>query len=429
MIVSRLALDHFRSWNHCILDLNPGITVLQGPNGSGKTNIVESIELLSTGMSHRTSTLSQLVERGQSRAVVRANILPDSRTDAPIEPHPSVMEQETESVGTDPGRTITIEASVMMRGANRGRIDGGPSRYLREVTGRFSSVVFSPNDQRLVTGEPSVRRMFLDQAGALLSPGYVEAIQGFERIGRQRAALLHHIGEEPDGSSADLDMLEIWTGQFIAAGIDLTRRRVDIVDRLTKGFSRIHGSLADGVHSAVMTYAPSFTEVTDSAEESAGSRISEHFRRLFPGEVARGRNLIGPHRDDLIFELDGMSARNFASNGETWTIALAARMALVDVIVRQLGQDPIIILDDVFSQLDEDRRRRIIDFIAGRSQVLITAAAGRDVPRIDGLHVIDIGCLRDAMSGSDAVDIGVPHADDAPYAETGGTTRVDGDRL
>lgn len=434
MIVSRLVLDHFRSWNHCILDLDPGVTVLQGPNGSGKTNIVESIELLSTGMSHRTSTLSQLVERGQSRAVVRANILPGPRTNGSTEPfRPEIMdsgmtERKNGCAGSDSKRAVTIEASVMMRGANRGRIDGGPSRYLRDVTGRFSSVVFSPDDQRLVTGEPSARRLFLDQAGVLLSPGYLEAIQGFERIGRQRAALLHHIGEESSGSPADFDMLEIWTGQFIAAGMDLTRRRVGIVDTMAKVFSDIHGSLADGVHSAVMNYAPSFTEVTDSDRDSAGPRISEHFRRLFPGEIARGRNLIGPHRDDLNFALDGMSARDFASNGETWTIALAARMALVDVIVRERGEDPVIILDDVFSQLDEERRQRIIDFVAGRGQVLITAAAERDVPRIGGVHVIDVGRLRDAMSNSHAAGIGASHLNDVLSPDTGATVTSGGDR-
>lgn len=425
MIVSRLALDHFRSWGHCVIDFVPGITVLQGPNGIGKTNIVEAIELLSTGMSHRTSTLSQLIQRGTNRAVVRANIrdiLPeddvsddgdgwktddvssDSASEGPSS-HGSSLRR-----GYAADEAVTVEASLMQRGANRGRLNAGPSRYLRDVTGLFPSVLFSPDDQRLVMGEPLARRVFLDQAGALLSSGYVEVLQGFERIGRQRAALLHHIAEEPAASPADLDMLEIWTGQFIAAGTDLTRRRAEIADRLGRVFQDIHASLTDGEHSVAMIYAPSFAEVTDSSGEPSEPRISEHFRRLFPGEVARGRNLIGPHRDDLIFELDGLPARDFASNGETWTIALAARMALVDVIVRRRGEQPVIILDDVFSQLDEVRRRRIIDYVSGRNQVLITAAAQRDVPRIVGIHVIDVGRLRAAMSEQDAVDVAVPHA-------------------
>lgn len=414
MHISRLALDHFRSWRHCVLDLKPGVNVLQGANGLGKTNLVEAVEVLSTGGSHRTTGSMPLVERGEKTATIRANV----------------------KGGRRGGDVVTLEAGISLRGANRARINSGQSRYLREIIGEVPTVSFTPEDQQFVAGDPAVRRRFLDQVASLLIPGYAEQLQTFTRIAKQRAALLKQLGgRQRAGEPLDaaLSGLEIWTGQFISSGVTLSRQRQRLVERLDKSFGPLYARLAGlesgvalgtngdgdevtasaragnmrddvtrdivtgddvpadnvpadnvteerGEYAAGLAYAPSFEEIllTDTPE----ALISEHFQRIYAGEVARGINLIGPQRDDITVTLDGMPAREFASNGETWTLALALRMAQYQALCEEFGERPIVILDDVFAQLDESRRERIMRFATQQDQVLITVAAASDIPDI-----------------------------------------------
>ncbi|MBT1181792.1 DNA replication/repair protein RecF [Bifidobacterium sp. CP2] len=375
MYVSRLALDHYRSWGSVVVDLEPGVNVLHGENGLGKTNIVEAVEVLSTGTSHRTSSSLPLVERGASKAVIRANVT------------------EPAEDGSSPARVTTYEATIAARGANRARVNSGASQYLRDIVGRVPSVAFTPDDQRLVAGEPAARRNFLDQAGALLVPRYAERLQQFTRVARQRAALLKQLGAREGSFDAALSGLEVWTGQFIETGVELTRVRAGVVDRLAGPFSRIYGRLASGRGEAALAYAPSFVEVVE-ADDDPRPAIAAHFQRLYAGEVSRGVNLIGPQRDDLALTLDGMPARDFASNGEMWTMALALKMALYEVTAAERGVRPIVILDDVFAQLDERRREQILGFASTQDQVLVTAAAAGDIPGNREAHIIDVAALR-----------------------------------
>ena len=175
MHISRLALDHYRSWDHCVLDFEPGINILQGSNGLGKTNIVEAVEVLSTGSSHRTSSSLPLVEKGHPSATVRANV-------------------------EDAGEQRTYEITIAARGANRARVDGGKSQYMRDIVGLVPSVSFTPEDQRLVSGDPATRRNFLNQAASLLLPRYAQSLQQFTHVAKQRAALLKQLS---DGSGID----------------------------------------------------------------------------------------------------------------------------------------------------------------------------------------------------------------------------------
>ncbi|MBW3079193.1 DNA replication/repair protein RecF [Bifidobacterium simiiventris] len=388
MYVSRLALDHFRSWEHLVVDFTPGVNILQGSNGLGKTNLVEAVEVLSTGSSHRASGSLPLIERGQASAVIRANVNDSS-----------------------PSETTTYELTVTARGANRARVNGGRSAYLRDVIGQVPSVSFTPEDQRLVAGDPASRRTLLNQAGALLVPGYPDRLQTITKIARQRAALLKQLGDGrtaangrldpgyglPSPAEAALNGLEIWTGQFIETGVAITRDRRRLVDRLAAPFTEIYRELAGADEHAELVYEPSFEEIFLYPDPLP--HISEHFQRIYPGEVARGQNLIGPHRDDLSLLLNGMPAREFASNGEMWTMALALKMALYEAVAADRGVKPIVILDDVFAQLDESRRRQILDFAARQDQVLITVAAASDIPDLDVIgghpaHVIDVAALK-----------------------------------
>ncbi|WEV46737.1 DNA replication and repair protein RecF [Bifidobacterium sp. ESL0690] len=425
MYISRLALDHFRSWPYLVVDFIPGVTILKGANGLGKTNIVEAVEVLSTGSSHRVSSTLPLIERGEAKATIRANVNETNGNDddndveatyesvnndsvqvavnSPIDGFAANAKQSSseergsgaligdattqESVESNkyPAdsnvRETTYEVTIAARGANRGRINGGNSLYMRDIVGKVPSVSFTPDDQRLVAGDPAGRRGFLDQAGSLLIPGYAANLSNANKIAKQRAALLKQLGQrnEPaDAQDAALNGLEIWTGQFIGVGVALTRARAGLIERLAGPFSSIYDELAGKPQHAGLSYAPSFEEVLDF--EQPEPEISKHYQRLYAGEIARGRNLIGPHRDDMTLTLDDMPAREFASNGEMWTMALALKMALFNEIAEAQQVKPIVILDDVFAQLDETRRRQILDFAMQQDQVLITVAAAGDIP-------------------------------------------------
>lgn len=367
MYISRLALDHFRSWNQVVVDFTPGVNVLYGANGLGKTNLVEAVEVLSTGGSHRVNSSLPLVERGYGKATIRVN--------------------------ANTAETTTYEVTIAARGANRARVNSGPSQYLRDVVGLVPSVSFTPEDQRLVSADPATRRGFLNQSAGMLIPGYTGRLQRFTQIARQRAALLKQLGQQEGSADAVLSGLEVWTGQFIEAGVALTRMRNEVMGILATPFSDIYARLASGRGKAEIVYEPSFAEVRDC--DTPELNISEHFQRLYPGEVSRGMNLIGPQRDDFSVLLDGEPARDFASNGEMWTMALSLKMALFEAIAESRGIRPIVILDDVFAQLDESRRRQILDFANDQDQVLVTAAAASDIPQDDRANIIDVASLKE----------------------------------
>lgn len=393
MYISRLVLDHYRSWDSCVVDLEPGVNILQGSNGLGKTNLVEAVEVLATGSSHRVSSSAPLVHMGDSSATIRANVHHD-------------------------GSSETLEFSIALRGANRGRVDSGPSLYARDIIGRLNCVVFAPEDQRLVSSEPNQRRSFIDQACSQLDPSYPELLQRSRHIAKQRVALLKQLSQRPEMAqqSAALSGLEIWTGQFIEVGVELTRAREQLITALQQEFTTTYAALAGSGNQANLRYQPSYAEVLNEADPLGA--ISEHYQRLYAAELARGQNLIGPHRDDVAFELNGMNAKEYASNGEMWTLALALKIALFKLMQHQLDVTPVVILDDVFAQLDESRRSQILDFAVHQEQVLVTVAASGDVPGFndakypttqdfpgrDGhcnMHVIDVQGLVDAQHHDD----------------------------
>lgn len=376
MYISRLALDHFRSWEQCLLDLAPGITIFYGENGIGKTNIVEAAEFLSTGMSHRASSAKPLIQAGQPSAHIRANV--EFRE-----------EQQTQYA-------VTLSS----RGGHRARVNGGASGFLRDVLGQVPSVTFAPEDQRLVSAEPALRRQFLDTAAIVLFPRYYDLLQRYTHIAKQRAALLKNVATLRAQPDADLSQvfvgLEIWTAQLVQTGLELTQMRSQVCERLADPFCQIYEHVAGPQQRVELRYSPSYAEGEYEA-------VIAHYQRLFDGEVAQARNLIGPHRDDVEFILNGMPAKDYASNGEMWSIALALKMALFEVMKEAKKTIPILILDDVFAQLDNARRSQILDFASQNDQVLITVAAKDDVPAQllsaelqERVHFVDVEALRQA---------------------------------
>ncbi|WP_421787867.1 DNA replication/repair protein RecF [Gardnerella sp. DNF01141] len=360
MYISRIALDTFRSWNHIIFDCKPGINIIYGNNGLGKTNIVESLEFVGTGISHRTSSTLPLIRKGYEKSTIRLNTRKN--------------DEET-----------TYEVNIFLKGTNRARINNGKSLYMRDILGHLPVVSFTPSDQLLISGDPTVRRTFIDQAGLLLLPNYSQILQNFKHISKQRAALLKSIREFSNNNQPiSLSGLEIWTGKFIESGIILTQARQKVVRILDKYFNKIIKYLTNSEEYSELKYNPSFQEVIEEEAEEENNvfnLISEHFQRIYDGELARGCNLIGPHRDDIDFMLDKMLAKDFASNGESWTLAIAAKMALCNALEEKNNEKPIIILDDVFAQLDENRRKQILNFVENQNQVFITTSSLSDIPK------------------------------------------------
>lgn len=409
MYVSKLALDHFRSWSNCVLDFSPKINILLGSNGLGKTNIVESLEVISTGTSHRVSSLIPLIEINHNCATIRANVKDFNNT----------FNSNTLDSSNDLDET-TFELSINLKGANRARINGKKSLYMKDIVGLVPCVSFTPRDQNLIVSDPTVRRTFIDQAGALLIPNYLPILQEYNHIAKQRSALLKSLSNNYSPNSMNnyntVSDLEVWTAKFIETGIILTKLRKQIIELLNNVFSNIVKHLSNSSNFASIEYNPSFSEINfsennfeDDFEENNDNSIrlaiSEHFQRIYNGEVARGYNLIGPHRDDFTILLNDYNAKEFASNGESWTLALALKMALFKSLEKKNEKKPIVILDDVFAQLDESRRKQILEFAKNQDQVFITVASLSDIPKDKSLlenSIIDVSKIAKKQNEDDS---------------------------
>ena len=387
MYVSDLSLDDFRSYRNLILSLEPGPSAFVGSNGQGKTNLVEAIVYLATLSSHRIGADTALVRRaapGQNQppgAVIRARTIHGDR--------PSVLEIE-----------------IIAGKANRARLNRGGCRP-RDLLGVLRAVVFAPEDLSLVRNEPGVRRGFLDELMVTLRPGLAGVRNEHDKILAQRASLLKSARAARSSTASMLSTLEVWDGQLAVAAAKLIAARVDVVRRLrpwvVSAYEAVSGASGQQPH-AQIAYRSSLLmhegapepDPHDEAawlageealldESAVAERLKSAMGELHAREIDRGANLIGAHRDDLSLFLSGLPARGFASHGEQWSLALALRLASYDMLrtdVDAYGGDgePILILDDVFASLDEQRRRALAQLVAGAQQVLLTAAVDDDIP-------------------------------------------------
>jgi DNA replication and repair protein RecF len=374
MHVSHLVLHDFRSYAAADVRLEPGVTAFIGRNGQGKTNLVEAIDYLSRLSSHRVATDAPLVRAGAEQAVVRAAVVREGRT--------AVLEVEL-----NPGR------------ANRARVNRSPLPRSRDLVGLVRTVVFSPEDLTLVKGDPSDRRRFLDDLLVLRTPRLAGVRADYDRVLRQRNSLLKTAGAARRGSSsqeAALSTLGVWDAHLARTGAELLAQRLDLVDALRPYVGKAYETVARGASrdDADLTYKPSF-ELPGGADRSVLTEaLLAEVERRRGDELDRGVSLVGPHRDDLLLTLghggghgddDGagpgtrLPVKGYASHGESWSFALALRLASYDLL-RADGDDPILILDDVFAELDAERRAQLAELVAGAEQVLVTAAVGADVP-------------------------------------------------
>ncbi|KOX08862.1 DNA replication/repair protein RecF [Nocardiopsis sp. NRRL B-16309] len=365
MYVSHLQLADFRSYTSALVEMGPGVSVFVGANGQGKTNLVEAVGYVAALSSHRVSSDTPLVRRGAPRAIVRAKVVRDERS--------MVVDLEL-----NPGR------------ANRARLNQSPVSRPREVLGVLRTVLFAPEDLALVKGDPGERRRFLDDLLVARAPRMAGVRSDYDRVLKQRNALLKSASAQffrRGGPDPDLSTLEVWDDHLARVGAELLAARLDLVAALRPLVDQAYAGLTDSGGPAVPAYRPSWAE--EGVELPADRpQLVDALRAAMAGarerELQRGVSLVGPHRDDLLLSLGELPAKGYASQGESWSFALSLKLAAFELL-RADGDDPVLILDDVFAELDTERRRRLAERVRDAEQVLVTAAVPDDIPReLDG---------------------------------------------
>ncbi|MDQ6752371.1 MAG: DNA replication/repair protein RecF [Actinomycetota bacterium] len=380
MYLEHLSLTDFRSYAQVELPLETGVTVLVGANGLGKTNLVEAVGYLSTLSSHRVSSDAPLLRFGTERAMIRARLVRGQQS-------------------------ISVEVEINAGRANRARINRANPVRARDVLGICRTVLFAPEDLALVKGDPSNRRRFLDELLVTLIPRHAATRSDYERVLKQRNALLksakaQHFSRTGVSDSHEAT-LDVWDQHMAAAGASLLAARLELLERLQPHLGMAYRQLTDGSKEVAAHYRSTLeVQISDDgdAESSAGSgpselvglsvaELTERYITAFAAarrrELERGLSLVGPHRDELELVLGTAPARGYASHGETWSMALALRLASYYVLLDDAqveGNTPILILDDVFAELDVQRRARLASIVSGAEQVLVTAAVEADIP-------------------------------------------------
>ncbi|KAA9166709.1 DNA replication/repair protein RecF [Amycolatopsis acidicola] len=366
MYLRHLQVTDFRSWEHVDLPLTPGPTVLVGPNGRGKTNLLEAIGYVATLGSHRVATDAPLVRHGCERALVRAAVVNEDRE-------------------------LTVELEITPGKANRARINRGQVGKPRDVLGILRTVLFSPEDLALVRGDPSERRHFLDDLLVLRAPRWAGVRSDYDRVLRQRNALLKTAGKRK-GTREDpyaLSTLEVWDNHLATAGGQLLAARLDLVADLAPHAAAAYMGVAPDSRPAKISYRSSLGAALPAGYGIPGGEradpdklagiLVQSLSEVRQAELDRGVSLVGPHRDELELVLGEAPAKGYASHGESWSFALALRLGSYELLRAENGE-PVLLLDDVFAELDRRRRARLAEVAAGAEQVLVTAAVDEDVP-------------------------------------------------
>lgn len=376
MYIDHLSLMDFRTYGFLDLPLTPGLTVLVGRNGVGKTNIAEAVDYCAGLSSHRVSNDAPLVRVGAERAYVRARVVRGGRQ--------TVMELEI-----TPGK------------ANRVRLNRAAPVRVREALGILRTVLFSPEDLELIKGDPSGRRRFLDDLAVSLRPVVAGYRADYEKVLRQRNALLKSMRRAPRLEEHDWSTLEVWNGQLVALGARILQARFQVMAALLPEADRAYDQLTGGGKELGFVYESAALGNRDGSDPAAlaalspaelGRMLESAIEERGREEIERGMSLVGPHRDELSLVLGGIPARGYASHGETWSYALALRLGSWYVHRADddaPGADPVLILDDVFAELDAARRARLARIVSEAEQVLVTCAVEEDLPEeLDGARTV-----------------------------------------
>lgn len=381
MHVRHLSVADYRSYTTAELPLEPGVTTLVGLNGQGKTNLVEAIGYLASLSSHRVATDAPLVRFGAERAVVRGAVVRD-------------------------GRETMVELEITPGKANRARLNRSPVRP-REVLGSLRTVLFAPEDLALVKGDPGERRRYLDDLLVARQPRWAGVRHEYDRVVKQRSALLKSAqpylsrrarGRRPRPGAESLDpsaevasalhTLDVWDRQLAGVGAQLLYARLRLLRDLGPYLATAYDEVSAAQSGARVSYRSSLRQAS-ATRLAAGEvpEVAELHEELLASlvevrdqEVERGVCLVGPHRDDVVLSLGELPAKGYASHGESWSFALGLRLAAFQLLRTDLGDDPVLVLDDVFAELDAGRRQRLAAMVQDAEQVLVTAAVPEDVP-------------------------------------------------
>jgi DNA replication and repair protein RecF len=359
--LAHLSVVDFRSYPAVELPLEPGVTALVGPNGQGKTNLIEAIGYLATLGSHRVAADAPLVRSGAERAIVRGQVVRD-------------------------GRSVLVELEINPGKANRARVNRAPVPRPRDILGLLRTVLFAPEDLALVKGDPSDRRHFLDDLLVARTPRFASVRADYDRVLKQRNALLKTAGLSRRSGGPDLRTLDVWDTHLSRVGGELLAARLELVDELRPLVEKSYAAVALGDSRSVSVDVDYLSSLGPDApltpdREVLAAALGAALAGVRSDELDRGITLVGPHRDELVLKLGDQPARGYASHGESWSLALALRLGSYDLLCAD-GGEPVLILDDVFAELDADRRERLAQLVAPAEQVLITAAVVADVPEM-----------------------------------------------
>ncbi|WP_336644710.1 DNA replication/repair protein RecF [Microbacterium sp. USHLN186] len=389
MIVEHLNLVDFRNYATADLALHRGPNVLVGSNGQGKTNLAEAIVFLATLGSHRVSSDAPMVKDDKDFAVIRARLAHGERK-------------------------VLVEVQLNRQGTNKARINGSPSKT-NELPRYAHVVLFAPEDLQIVRGDPSARRRFADQMLIQRTPRMAGVIADYERVLRQRTALLKSArarGVRGEG----LSTLDVWDDKLVALGSEIIHARLRLAADLQGPVADAYAAIAGADHRPQLEWALSVrgADPEDDADDDADAvadprgEIADQFRAALHAkrskEIERGLTLVGPHRDDLVLRVRDLPVKGYASHGESWSVALALRLASAQLLrTESPAGDPVLILDDVFAELDADRRQRLAALTSGYEQVIVTAAVENDIPDALHRHVVRItaGTISDERQEAD----------------------------
>ena len=371
MYVQHLSLTDFRSYGQVEVPLEAGITVFVGPNGVGKTNIVEAIGYLASMSSHRVSTDKPLIAFDAERALIRGRLIRGAQT-------------------------TSVEVEINADRANRARINRANPVRASDAAGILRTVLFAPEDLTLVKGDPSSRRRFLDELMVTLLPHRAGISTDYERVLKQRNALLKSARISGKFSASHEATLDVWDQHLAQAGARLLHARLAVLAQLQPHLERAYRQLTDGSKTAEAIYRSTLSGPPGDGAPSGGDdllgafgvedltdRFIAELLAQRKRELDRGISLVGPHRDDVELILGGTIAKGYASHGETWSLALALRLGSYYLLMdddQTPGAGPVLILDDVFAELDASRRKKLAAIVSGAEQVLVTAAVGEDIP-------------------------------------------------
>ena len=372
MLIKHLSLANFRNYKTAEVAFSPGVNLLVGPNGQGKTNLVEAIRYLSTLSSHRVAGYLPLIRHAQpevDQAVIRVLASHDSRD-------------------------ALIEVELNRTSQNRARINKANATRLRDILGYVNTVTFAPEDLDIIKKEPSNRRAFIDELLVQVSPRFAGVFTDYERVLKQRNTLLR-TARQTSAKGTSLSTLDAWDASLVKFGAEIVAGRVALVERLRPLLTEAYQSIAIANNEPRILTKSSLVGATVLDEEDTGAlesiessnvaEVEELFgaklEQIRQNELDRGITMAGPHRDDLVLQLSDLPAKGYASHGESWSFALALRLASISLLRAETRSgDPVLILDDVFAELDAGRRSRLAELVASNEQVIITAAVGNDVP-------------------------------------------------